>query len=54
MLKAAIIGCGFMGSTHTEALRRLGIPIAGLCGIDPEEEPERCPASESRHGLPRF
>jgi predicted dehydrogenase len=37
MLRAAIIGCGFMGSTHTEALRRLGIPVAGLCGIDPEE-----------------
>ena len=37
MLKAGIIGCGFMGSTHTEALRRLGIPVAGLCGVDPEE-----------------
>lgn len=37
MLKAAIIGCGFMGSTHTESLRRLGIPVTGLCGIDPDE-----------------
>ena len=37
MIKAAIIGCGFMGSTHTEALRRLGIPVVGLCGIDPDE-----------------
>jgi predicted dehydrogenase len=37
MFKAAIVGCGFMGSTHTEALRRLGIPVVGLCGIDPEE-----------------
>lgn len=37
MFKAAIIGCGFMGTTHTEALRRLGIPVVGLCGIDPDE-----------------
>ena len=37
MLKAAIVGCGFMGATHTEALRRLGIPVTGLCGIDPDE-----------------
>ena len=37
MLKAAIIGCGFMGGTHTESLRRLGIPVTGLCGIDPDE-----------------
>ena len=37
MLKAAIIGCGFMGGTHTESLRRLGIQVTGLCGIDPDE-----------------
>jgi len=37
MFKTAIVGCGFMGSTHTEALRRLGIPVVGLCGIDPDE-----------------
>ena len=37
MMKTAIVGCGFMGTTHTEALRRLGIPVVGLCGFDPEE-----------------
>ena len=37
MLKSAIVGCGFMGTAHTEALRRLGIPVKGLCGIDPDE-----------------
>jgi predicted dehydrogenase len=37
MFKTAIVGCGFMGSTHTEALRRLGIPVVGMCGVDPDE-----------------
>ncbi|HSR10370.1 MAG TPA: Gfo/Idh/MocA family oxidoreductase, partial [Thermodesulfobacteriota bacterium] len=32
--KTAIIGAGFMGSTHTEALRRLAIPVSGICGVD--------------------
>lgn len=37
MLQAAIVGGGFMGSTHTEALRRLNIPIVGMLGINTEE-----------------
>ena len=37
MLQAAIVGCGFMGAAHTEALRRLGIAVRGLCGVDPDE-----------------
>lgn len=37
MLQAAIIGGGFMGATHTEALRRLGIPVTGMLGISPDE-----------------
>jgi predicted dehydrogenase len=37
MLRAAIIGGGFMGTTHTEALRRLNIPVVGMLGICPEE-----------------
>ena len=36
-LKAAIAGLGFMGVTHAEALRRLGIEIVGIIGIDVEE-----------------
>lgn len=36
-IQAAIVGAGFMGRTHTEALRRLGIPIHGLLGRDGEE-----------------
>jgi predicted dehydrogenase len=34
---AAIAGLGFMGPTHIQLLRRLGIPIAGILGIDRDE-----------------
>lgn len=37
MLRAAIVGGGFMGVTHTEALRRLNIPVVGMLGMDAEE-----------------
>lgn len=36
-LKAAVIGAGFMGSTHTEALRRMGVEVCGILGADQEE-----------------
>jgi predicted dehydrogenase len=36
-LKAAVVGTGFMGSTHTEALHRLHIDIAGILGSSPEK-----------------
>jgi predicted dehydrogenase len=35
-LRAAVIGVGFVGKAHLEALRRLGIPIAGILGSTPE------------------
>ncbi|TNE64786.1 MAG: Gfo/Idh/MocA family oxidoreductase [Alphaproteobacteria bacterium] len=31
-ISAAIIGTGFMGPTHTEALRRIGVPVRGILG----------------------
>ena len=34
-INAAIIGTGFMGPTHTEALRRLGIRICGILASSP-------------------
>jgi predicted dehydrogenase len=37
MIKAAIVGAGFMGITHNEALRRIGVPVAGVLGVDPTE-----------------
>lgn len=33
---AAIIGVGFVGRAHLEALRRLGIPVVGILGSSPE------------------
>ncbi len=35
-LNAAIIGLGFVGRAHLEALRRLGIPVKGILGSTPE------------------
>ena len=34
---AAIVGTGFMGNVHAEALRRLRIPIAGILGSTPDK-----------------
>jgi predicted dehydrogenase len=34
-LQAAVIGAGFVGRAHIEALRRLGIPITGVLGSSP-------------------
>jgi len=33
-LKAAVVGTGFIGPVHIEALRRLGIEVTGLLGSD--------------------
>jgi predicted dehydrogenase len=32
---AAVVGAGFIGPVHVEALRRLGIHVAGILGSDP-------------------
>jgi len=42
--KAAIIGTGFMGPTHVEALRRIGVPIAGIMGSSSEKSEEAAAA----------
>ena len=34
---AAIIGAGFMGPVHAEALRRIGVNAVGILGVDNEE-----------------
>jgi predicted dehydrogenase len=36
MIRAAIVGTGFMATTHAESLRRLGVPILGVVGSSPE------------------
>ena len=36
-LKTAVVGAGFIGPVHVEALRRLGVTVAGILGCDQEE-----------------
>jgi predicted dehydrogenase len=36
-IKTAIIGAGFMGPAHAEALRRIGVHVAGILGVDAAE-----------------
>lgn len=36
MIRAAVIGTGFIGPAHAEALRRLGIEVVGVAGSSPE------------------
>ncbi|MDO9129277.1 MAG: Gfo/Idh/MocA family oxidoreductase [Anaerolineales bacterium] len=49
MLQTAIIGGGFMGVTHTEALRRLRIPMIGMLGATTDETN----SFVKRMGIPR-
>jgi predicted dehydrogenase len=46
---AAVIGSGFIGTVHVEALRRLGVQIHGLLG----STPERAAARAQQLGVPR-
>ena len=47
--RAAVVGVGFIGPVHVEALRRLGIPVTGVCGVTPEE----AQGAKDRLGLPK-
>lgn len=46
---AAVIGTGFIGSVHLGALRRMGVPVAGVLGSSPARGAERAAAL----GVPR-
>jgi len=35
-IRAGVVGVGFIGVTHVEALRRLGVTVAGVVGSSPE------------------
>ena len=48
-LKAAVIGAGFVGRAHVDALRRLNVPILGLL----DNTPERTRQLNEQLGLPR-
>ena len=40
-ITAGVIGTGFIGTVHVAALRRLGIPVAGVLGSSPARGAER-------------
>lgn len=46
---AAVIGGGFIGPVHVEALRRIGVDVVGLFG----SSPERAEGTARRLGIPR-
>jgi predicted dehydrogenase len=35
-IKAGVVGVGFIGVAHVEALRRLGVDVVGVVGSTPE------------------
>jgi predicted dehydrogenase len=43
-LGAAVIGTGFIGTVHVEALRRLGVQVRGVLGSSPSRGAERAAA----------
>lgn len=48
-ITVGVVGTGFMGVAHTEALRRLGIQIKGIVGSTPERAREKA----AKANLPR-
>lgn len=47
--KVAVIGLGFMGRTHIQSLRRLGVEVYGVAGVDELEAKK----ASSELGIPR-
>jgi predicted dehydrogenase len=43
-LGAAVIGTGFIGTVHVEALRRIGVQVRGVLGSSPDRGAERAAA----------
>ncbi|MEM1272950.1 MAG: Gfo/Idh/MocA family oxidoreductase [Pseudomonadota bacterium] len=43
-ISAAVIGTGFIGTVHVQALRRLGVHVCGVLGSSPERGRERAAA----------
>ncbi len=49
---AAVIGTGFIGTVHVEALRRIGVDVRGVLGSTPERGAARAAALNVRHAYP--
>jgi predicted dehydrogenase len=52
-LRAGVVGTGFIGAVHVDALRRLGVEVTGVVGSSPEraEAKRLAPAYESYDAL---
>jgi predicted dehydrogenase len=52
-LKAAVVGTGFIGAVHVDALRRLGVEVLGVAGSTPERASSKglAPAYDSFEAL---
>ena len=48
-MKIGILGAGFIGPVHVEALRRLGVTITGILGVDEKESN----SAQQKLGLPK-
>jgi predicted dehydrogenase len=48
-IRTAVVGAGFVGPIHVEALRRLGVTITGILGVDDKEST----SAQQKLGLPR-
>jgi predicted dehydrogenase len=53
-IKAAVVGTGFIGVVHVEALRRLGVEITGVVGSTPERAAEKARAAALPDPYPSF
>jgi predicted dehydrogenase len=49
---AAVIGTGFIGTVHVEALRRIGVDVRGVLSSTPERGAARADALGVRHAYP--
>ena len=47
---AAVIGTGFIGTVHVEALRKIGVQVRGVLGSTPDRGAARADALGVRHG----
>jgi predicted dehydrogenase len=48
-IKAAVVGVGFIGVAHVEALRRLGVDVVGVVGSDPGRANRKAEAASLPH-----
>jgi len=53
-IKAAVVGTGFIGVVHVEALRRLGVEVTGIVGSTPERAAEKAQAAALPAPYPSF